>query len=64
MSKINSRQPAGMLGVALAGLVLSGTAFAVEPLAQGYMLAASHAAAEQWEFVRREVDKHREMLRG
>lgn len=46
MSKINSRQPAGMLGVALAGLVLSGTAFAVEPLAQGYMLAASHAAAE------------------
>jgi uncharacterized low-complexity protein len=33
-----------MLGVALAGLVLSGSAFAVEPLSQGYMLASSHAA--------------------
>ncbi|UNK49915.1 EF-hand domain-containing protein [Lysobacter sp. S4-A87] len=46
MSKNNSRSPAGMLGVALAGLVLSGSAFAMQPLSQGYMLAASHAAAE------------------
>jgi uncharacterized low-complexity protein len=46
MSRINTRNPAGMLGVALAGLVLGGSAFAMEPLSQGYMLAASHAAAE------------------
>lgn len=46
MSKINTRHPVGMIGVALAGLVLGGSAFAVEPLSQGYMLAASHAAAE------------------
>jgi uncharacterized low-complexity protein len=46
MSKINARHPVGMIGVALAGLVLGGSAFAVEPLSQGYMLAASHAAAE------------------
>ncbi len=46
MSSINKRHPAGMLGVALAGLVIGGSAFAVEPLSQGYMLAASHAAAE------------------
>jgi uncharacterized low-complexity protein len=42
----NTRRTAGMLGVALAGLVLSGSAFAVQPLAQGYMVAASHAAGE------------------
>ncbi|MBU8977820.1 MULTISPECIES: EF-hand domain-containing protein [unclassified Lysobacter] len=46
MSRINTRHPAGMLGVALAGLVLSGSAFAVQPLSQGYMLAAAHAGAE------------------
>ena len=46
MSRINTRHPAGMLGIALAGLTLGGSAFAVEPLSQGYMLAASHAAAE------------------
>lgn len=46
MSRINTRNPAGVLGVALAGLVLSGSAFAVESLSQGYMLAASHAAGE------------------
>ena len=32
--------------VALAGLVLSGSAFAVQPLAQGYMVAAAHASGE------------------
>ena len=37
---------AGMLGITLAGLVLSGSAFAMQPLAQGYALAASHATAE------------------
>jgi uncharacterized low-complexity protein len=37
---------AGILGVALAGLVFSSSAFAVQPLTQGYMLAASHATAE------------------
>jgi uncharacterized low-complexity protein len=37
---------AGMLGLALAGLVFSGSAFAVQPLAQGYMLGATHATAE------------------
>ncbi|UNK48725.1 EF-hand domain-containing protein [Lysobacter sp. S4-A87] len=46
MSRINNRNSAGMLGIALAGLVLSGSAFAMQPLSQGYMLAASHAAAE------------------
>ncbi|UHQ21418.1 EF-hand domain-containing protein [Lysobacter sp. 5GHs7-4] len=37
---------AGALGIALTGLVLSGSAFAMQPLAQGYMLATGHAAAE------------------
>lgn len=46
MSRNNTRNTTGMLGVALAGLVLSGSAFAMQPLAQGYMLAAGHAAAE------------------
>ncbi len=46
MSRNNTRHTAGMLGVALAGLVLSGSAFAMQPLAQGYMLAAGHAAGE------------------
>lgn len=46
MSTINTRKSAGMFGIALAGLVLGGSAFAVEPLSQGYMLGAAHAAAE------------------
>ena len=37
---------ASLLGGALAGLVLSGSAFAMQPLTQGYMLAATHAGAE------------------
>jgi uncharacterized low-complexity protein len=35
-----------MLGIALAGLVLSSSAFAVQPLTQGYMVAASHVGDE------------------
>ncbi len=47
MSRNNTRNTtAGTLGVALVGLVLSSSAFAVQPLAQGYMLAAAHATAE------------------
>jgi len=47
MSTINTRNTTvGALGVALAGLVLSSSAFAMQPLAQGYMVVASHAAAE------------------
>ena len=42
----NRNTNAGKFGVALAGLVLSSSAFAVQPLAQGYMVAASHLAAE------------------
>ena len=33
------------LGTALAGLALSGATFAMQPLAQGYMLAASEPVA-------------------
>ena len=36
----------GLMSVALAGIVLSGSAFAVQQLPQGYMLAASHTGAE------------------
>ncbi|MBU8977846.1 MULTISPECIES: EF-hand domain-containing protein [unclassified Lysobacter] len=46
MSRNTTRNTAGMIGIALAGLVLGNSAFAMQPLAQGYMLAASHAAGE------------------
>ncbi len=46
MSRNTTRNTAGMIGVALAGLVLGNSAFAMQPLAQGYMLAASHATGE------------------
>jgi uncharacterized low-complexity protein len=46
MSNNTRNTTIGALGVALAGLVLSTSAFAMQPLAQGYMVAASHAAAE------------------
>lgn len=36
----------GLMSIALAGVVLSGSAFAVQQLPQGYMLAASHAGGE------------------
>ena len=46
MSTSNTRNTVGLLGLALAGLSLSTSAFAIEPLSQGYMLAASKAAGE------------------
>ena len=46
MSHDTRTKTAGLLGLTLAGLVLSSSAFAVNPLSQGYRLAASHAAAE------------------
>ncbi|MDR0182036.1 EF-hand domain-containing protein [Lysobacter arvi] len=46
MSTSNPRNTIGLLGLALAGLSLSTSAFAIEPLSQGYMLAASKAAGE------------------
>ncbi len=57
MSKNSTKPVATALGAAIAGLVLSGSAFSMQPLAQGYMLGAAtgvpgaadgdgHAAAE------------------
>ena len=46
MSHSNTRKTAGALGLALAGLVLSGSAFATQSLAQGYMAAAAHVGEE------------------
>jgi uncharacterized low-complexity protein len=46
MTDNTRNKAASLLGITLAGLVLSGSAFAVQPLAQGYMLGAAHAAAE------------------
>ncbi|HET8818411.1 MAG TPA: hypothetical protein VFM73_02605 [Xanthomonadaceae bacterium] len=53
MSKSSTKPVAAALGAAIAGLALSGSAFSMNPLAQGYMLGASaapdahdHAAAE------------------
>ena len=46
MSNTTRNKSAGMLGLALAGLVMSGSSFAMQPLAQGYMVAAQHAAQE------------------
>src|SRR5688572_30950512 len=46
MSRNTTRNTAGMIGIALAGLVLGNSAFAMQPLAQGYMLAAGHAVGE------------------
>jgi len=42
---MSKHKPAAVaLGTALAGLALSGSAFTMEPLAQGYLLAAGEAA--------------------
>lgn len=42
----SSRKPVAIaLGTALAGLTLSGSAFAMQPLVQGYMLSAQDAQA-------------------
>jgi uncharacterized low-complexity protein len=46
MSRINTRYTVGLLGLALTGLTLSTSAFAMQPLAQGYLLAAGKATAE------------------
>jgi len=46
MSTLNTRKTVGLLGLALAGLSLGPSAFAMEPLSQGYMLSASKAAGE------------------
>jgi len=45
-NSIPRNKTAGLLGLTLAGLVLSSSAFAVNPLSQGYMVSAAHAAAE------------------
>jgi uncharacterized low-complexity protein len=46
MSSSNTRKNLGTLGLALAGLVLSGSAFATQSLTQGYMVAAAHVGDE------------------
>lgn len=47
MTRSHTRKTtAGLLGVALAGLALGSSAFAMQPLAQGYMLAAAHVGDE------------------
>ena len=47
MTRSNTRKTtAGVLGIALAGLALGGNAFAMQPLSQGYMVAAAHAGEE------------------
>jgi uncharacterized low-complexity protein len=50
MRKPSTKPVAAALGAAIAGLALSGSAFSMQPLAQGYMLGAAagdgHAAGE------------------
>jgi len=46
MSRFNARNTAGMLALALGGLVVSNTSFAAQPLAQGHVAKANHATAE------------------
>ena len=47
MTRSNTRMTgAGLLGVALTSLALSSSAFAMQPLVQGYMLTAAHAGEE------------------
>ena len=41
MSKSSTKPVAAALGAAIAGLALSGSAFSMQPLAQGYMLGAA-----------------------
>jgi len=42
MSRSNTRNTTiGLMGVALAGMTLAGSAFAMQPLSEGYMLGAS-----------------------
>jgi len=49
MNKPNAKPVAVALGAAIAGLALSGSAFSMQPLAQGYMLGASAAAHDHAE---------------
>src|SRR5690606_18775502 len=45
---MSKQKPAAIaLGTALAGFALAGSSFAMEPLAQGYMLAAGDAKAQE-----------------
>jgi len=46
MSRFNARNTAGMLALALGGLVVSSASFAAQPLAQGNVAKANHATAE------------------
>jgi uncharacterized low-complexity protein len=47
MTSSNTRKTTtGVLGIALAGLALGGNAFAMQPLSQGYMVAAAHVGEE------------------
>ena len=46
MSRFNARNTAGLLALALGGLVVSNTSFAAQPLAQGHVAKAIHATAE------------------
>ena len=46
MSRFNARNTAGMLALALGGLVVSSSSFAAQPLAQGHVAKANHATAE------------------
>ena len=47
MTGSNTRKTAaGLFGIALTGLALSGSAFAMQPLSQGFMLAAAHVGDE------------------
>ena len=49
MSKSSTKPVAAALGAAIAGLALSGSAFAMQPLAQGYMLGAAAGDAHDHE---------------
>src|SRR5690606_3925720 len=48
---MSKQKPAAIaLGTALAGFALAGSSFAMEPLAQGYMLAAGDAKAQEGKY--------------
>ena len=49
MSKSSTKPVAAALGAAIAGLARSGSAFAMQPLAQGYMLGAAAGDAHDHE---------------
>ena len=46
MSRNTRNSTVAALGVALAGMVVAGSSFAMQPLAQGYAVAATKAAPE------------------